>query len=120
MSLFRRRGFARTCLLAASAAAMATLGQPIIRGALAFPPAAAQAPDLPKPFVSRALDATLLELTPATRATFGIKPGVRGVLVLSTEPRGIAAKNGILPGDVISEIRGRRVFQPIDVDTHVL
>ena len=120
MILFRGRGFARTCLLASSAAAMAALGQPIIRGAFAIPPAAAQAPDLPKPFVSRALDATLLELTPATRATFAIKPGVQGVLVLSTEPHGIAAKNGILPGDVITDIRGRRVFQPIDVDTHVL
>lgn len=120
MTINRGRGIARVLLATASAAALALGGVPGHHGAFAVPQAAAQGPSLPKPFVSRAVDATLLELTPAVRSTFGIRPNVQGVFVLSTDPTGIAAQNGIVPGDVITDIRGRRVSRPIDVDTHVL
>jgi len=106
MHHIRPRDTARTFLLTVSAAALVTLGQPAIKGAFSIPPALAQGQMLPKPFVSRAVDATLMELTPAVRSTFGISPSVRGVFVLSTDPTGIAAQNGILPGDVITDSRG--------------
>jgi hypothetical protein len=123
MNIFRGRVSARTFLLSASAVALAAYGQPIIQGAFAIPDAAAQGAkqgNLPKPYVSRAVDATLMELTPAARSQFGIKPNVKGVLVISTQPGGIAAQNNIRAGDVITDIRGRRVDTPLDVDTHVL
>ncbi|MFZ5701194.1 MAG: hypothetical protein ACOY4P_07560, partial [Pseudomonadota bacterium] len=113
------RGFSRKTLLCGVGLAVLALGAPVISVAAA-PPAAAQAAKLPKPYVSRAIDATLMELTPAVRSQFGIKPRVKGVLVISTDPRGIAAKNKIVPGDIITDVRGKRVLKPIDVDTHVL
>ncbi|MFM7348053.1 MAG: PDZ domain-containing protein [Erythrobacter sp.] len=124
MNIFKGRGLARTFLLTASTAALAVGGLPGNLGFLTVPQAAAQgakqASNLPKPYVSRAVDAALMELTPAVRSQFGIKPNVKGVLVISTQPGGIAAQNGIRPGDVITDIRGRRVDTPLDVDTHVL
>ncbi|ESZ89108.1 MAG: ATPase AAA [Blastomonas sp. CACIA14H2] len=113
------RACARTSLLSGAALAAVALGVPMASVALA-PTAAAQAAKLPKPYVSRAIDATLMELTPAVRSQFGIKPRVNGVLVISTDPKGIAAKNKIVPGDIITDVRGKRVLKPIDVDTHVL
>ncbi|MFZ5666327.1 MAG: hypothetical protein ACOY7L_14020, partial [Pseudomonadota bacterium] len=113
------RGFSRKTLLCGVGLAVLALGAPVISVAAA-PPAAAQAAKLPKPYVSRAIDATLMELTPAVRSQFGIKPRVNGVLVISTDPKGIAAKNKIVPGDIITDVRGKRVLKPIDVDTHVL
>jgi hypothetical protein len=120
MTIFPGQISARTFLLSASAVALATCGLPVIEGTLWVPEAAAQGTKLPKPYVSRAVDATLMELTPAARSQFGIKPNVKGVLVISTQPGGIAAQNNILPGDIITDIRGRRVDTPLDVDTHVL
>lgn len=119
MFKFVSRAFARTSLLSGVALAVVAVGVPMASVATA-PAAAAQAARLPKPYVSRAIDATLLELTPAVRSQFGIKPRVNGVLVISTDPKGIAAKNKIVPGDVITDVRGKRVLKPIDVDTHVL
>lgn len=113
------RGFSRKTLLASVGLAVLALGAPMASIALA-PPAAAQSAKLPKPYVSRAIDATLMELTPAVRSQFGIKPKVNGVLVISTDPKGVAAKNKIVPGDIITDVRGKRVLKPIDVDTHVL
>lgn len=113
------RAFARSSLLSGAALAVVALGVPMASVATA-PTAAAQAAKLPKPYVSRAIDATLMELTPAVRSQFGIKPKVNGVLVISTDPKGIAAKNKIVPGDIITDVRGKRVLKPIDVDTHVL
>lgn len=113
------RAFARSSLLSGAALAAVALGVPMASVATA-PTAAAQAAKLPKPYVSRAIDATLMELTPAVRSQFGIKPKVNGVLVISTDPKGIAAKNKIVPGDIITDVRGKRVLKPIDVDTHVL
>ncbi|MCX9146990.1 PDZ domain-containing protein [Erythrobacter sp. WG] len=122
MKIVSGRRLPRALVVSASAIALGAFGPAILEGTFGVPQAAAQgaAASLPKPYVSRAVDATLMELTPAVRSQFGIKPNVRGVLVLSTDPTGIAAKNNILPGDVITDIRGRPVAKPIDVDTHVL
>ena len=71
---------------------------------------------LPAPFLSRALDAVLLPIDDTVRTSFQLYPSDEGVLVLSVMPGGTAARNGILPGDVIYQIRGRRISRPVDVD----
>ena len=107
-------------MLAYIGIAASVLAVPMVAGIVAAPAAMAQSAKLPKPYVSRAIDATLMEITPQVRSTFGIKPNVNGVLVVSTDPRGVAAQNKIVPGDIITDVRGRRVKKPIDVDTYVL
>jgi len=74
---------------------------------------------LPAPYVSRALDAVLLPIDAGVRSAFALGASDSGVLVLATEPGGIADANGVLPGDVLSVIGGRKVRKPIDVDTIV-
>ncbi|HEV7251548.1 MAG TPA: PDZ domain-containing protein [Mesorhizobium sp.] len=73
---------------------------------------------LPAPSVSRALDAILLPINDAVATAF--KLNVReGLLVLATEPGGVADKQGIEPGDVLVEVGGRKVTRPVDVDVIV-
>ncbi|MGD9913456.1 MAG: hypothetical protein AB7S80_05180 [Rhizobiaceae bacterium] len=71
---------------------------------------------LPAPYVSRALDAVLLPINNQVRKAFKLKKRDKGVLVLSVEPKGVAARRGIRPGDVLSSIKGRKIKRPIDVD----
>lgn len=111
---------AKTWLLASAASALIAIGTPSVDGGLYGSPAAAQSAPLPKPYISRAIDATLMDITPEVRRTFELKPNVTGVLVLAADPNGIAAQNNILPGDIITDVRGKRVSKPIDVDTYVL
>ena len=42
-----------------------------------------------------------------------------GALVLATEPGGTAAMAGILPGDVISDVRGTRIKDLVQLDSVV-
>lgn len=77
---------------------------------------AAAPKDMPAPYVSRAFDAVLLPINAAVRDAFAIDAKVDGVLVLATEPGGIADSQGVEPGDVISEIKGHKVLDPIDLD----
>ena len=42
-----------------------------------------------------------------------------GALVLATEPGGTADMAGILPGDVISDVRGTRIKEPVQPDSVV-
>jgi hypothetical protein len=86
---------------------------------IALPTPAHAASNLPAPFVSRALDAVLLPVTPAVRSEFDLGRSEQGVLVLSTQPNGVAAKSGIRTGDVLSSVNGRRVTSPKDLDTAV-
>jgi hypothetical protein len=86
--------------------------------ALAATPALADV-TLPAPYVSRALDAVLLPIDAGVRDAFALSASDSGVLVLATEPGGVADANGILPGDVLSVIGGRKISKPIDVDTIV-
>ena len=74
---------------------------------------------LPAPYVSRALDAVLLPIDENVRKLFKLDPKDMGVLVLAVEPEGVAASKGIVAGDVISQIKGKKIVNPIDVDTVV-
>lgn len=93
-----------------------------IASPLAIYPAAAATPPadgLPKPSISKALDALLLPVNKAVVKKFKLAKGEHGVLVLSVKPGGIADKQGIKPGDVLSEVHGHKVHKPVDVDVAV-
>ena len=76
--------------------------------------------DLPPPAVSRALDAILLPITPAVAKEFKLGKGnKKGLLVLAVQPGGVADKQGIKAGDVLTEVLGHKVKKPIDVDVAV-
>ena len=72
--------------------------------------------NLPAPYVSRALDAVLLPIDTDVRSAFDLAADDAGVLVLATEPDGVADANGVVPGDVIQMIGGQKVVNPIEVD----
>jgi predicted metalloprotease with PDZ domain len=74
---------------------------------------------LPAPQISRALDAVLLPITKPVIKKFKLAKGEHGVFVLSVKPGGVADKQGIKPGDIISEIHGHKVHKPVDVDAAV-
>lgn len=74
---------------------------------------------LPAPYVSRALDAVLMPIDGKVRRAFNLSPKADGVYVVSVQPGGVAAKNDIRPGDVISRVKGKDVVKPIDLDTAV-
>lgn len=72
---------------------------------------------LPKPYVSRALKAVLMPVTKAVAKKFKLAKGAKGVMIVSVKPGGLAKQAGLKPGDVISDILGRPVRKPSDVDT---
>jgi serine protease Do len=57
-----------------------------------------------------------LALAPASRVAGA---GSEGVAVVSVDPEGTAAENGIQPGDVILEVGGKRVSTPREVSSDV-
>jgi flagellar biosynthesis GTPase FlhF len=71
---------------------------------------------LPAPYVSRALDAVLLPTDAQVHTAFELTSDDKGVLVLATEPGGVADAYGIIPGDVLEMVGGQRVSSPIEVD----
>ncbi|WP_435655887.1 hypothetical protein [Brucella pituitosa] len=75
--------------------------------------------DLPPPYVSKALGAVLVPINHETRHRYQIPPKLRGVYVLAVSPHGVAAKQGIRPGDVLATVRSRPIVVPIDVDRFV-
>jgi hypothetical protein len=76
-------------------------------------------PSMPAPSISKALDALILPLNRAVAKTFKIDKKEHGVLIVSVKPGGVADKQGIKAGDVISEFRGHKVRKPIDIDVGV-
>ena len=100
------KSVAVAALLAAAPAAMGTL----------VPVAAEARTTLPAPYVSRALDAVLLPVDGTVTAAFGLPAGTRGVLVLATQPGGLADSAGVLPGDVLDYVRGTPILTPADLD----
>jgi hypothetical protein len=74
---------------------------------------------LPAPYISRALDAVLIPINADVIDMFALYPEDTGVLVLAVQDGGIAAANGIEPGDVISLVSGHAIYEPIDLDTLV-
>lgn len=81
--------------------------------------AAPPAHGLPSPQISKALDALLLPVNKAVIKKFKLAKGEHGVLVLSVKKGGVADKQGIKPGDVLSEVHGHKVHKPVDVDVAV-
>ena len=79
----------------------------------------AQATNLPKPYVSRALKATVMPINDAVRAQFKLAPTATGLIVVSTQPGGIADQSKIKPGDILSKIKGRPIVNPVDIDATV-
>lgn len=89
---------------------------------------------LPAPYVSKALGAVLIEVTPEVRKAFNLKKKKQGVLILSVQPGGVAAKQGLKPGDVIDNLKkggkggtkasdkskGKKVRKPQDLDAILL
>jgi hypothetical protein len=71
---------------------------------------------LPEPYVSRAFDAVLLPIDSTVRTVFALNAADQGVLVLAVQPGGVADSQGIEPGDVLYEIRGHKVVNPIELD----
>lgn len=71
---------------------------------------------LPAPYVSRALDAVLLPIDDTVRSVFALAADDQGVLVLATEPGGVADSQGVVPGDVIYQVHGHKIVEPIDLD----
>lgn len=89
---------------------------------------------LPAPYVSKALGAVLIQITPEVRKAFNLKKKKQGVLILSVQPGGVAAKQGLKPGDVIDNVKkggkggtkasdktkGKKVRKPQDLDAILL
>lgn len=80
---------------------------------------AAPTSSLPAPYVSRALDAVLIPIDAGVRKEFELGPKQRGVLVLAVQPDGVAARSGIEAGDVIAEVKGKKIKEPIELETVV-
>lgn len=72
--------------------------------------------DLPPPYVSRALDAILIEVNDVVRTRFHIDPAAHGAMVVSVAPGGTADKLHIRAGDVIGQLYGSAIEDPIMVD----
>lgn len=81
--------------------------------------AEAAVPKLPAPSVSRALDAVVIPIDDGVRQAFRLTGKDKGVLVLAVSPKGLAAKNGLKPGDVLRSVKGYAIRKPADVDSVV-
>lgn len=99
-----------------SLALAVALSAPLAGAALLAPTAAVAQATLPAPYVSRALQAVLMPVDDSVVAAFGLEAGSTGVLVVATDPSGLAASAGIEPGDVIDYIRGEAVLTPAELD----
>jgi hypothetical protein len=71
---------------------------------------------LPEPYMSKALEALVMPVDPSVRSLFKLGPKETGMLVLAVKPRGTAARQGILPGDVIGHVKGRGIKKPSELD----
>jgi len=53
--------------------------------------------------------ATVVNLSPATAADLGVDAFARGVLITAVDGRGLAARAGLRPGDLVRQVNGRTV-----------
>jgi len=60
--------------------------------------------------------ARVVTLTPATAEEAGLDPFAAGVFIQALDRRGIAARAGFQPGDIISAVNGRPVREADDLD----
>jgi len=79
---------------------------------------AASLPQLPKPYISRALHAVVLPIDDSVRKAFNLNPkdSDHGVVIVSVEPNGFAAKQGLVPGDVVGRVHGKKFRTPVELD----
>lgn len=63
-----------------------------------------------------AIGARLVELDSELKERYELEEDLEGVLVLGVERGGMAARNGLLRGDVITSVNNRRVTTPEDVE----
>ncbi|WP_159082395.1 PDZ domain-containing protein [Paragemmobacter aquarius] len=105
----------KTTFLKMAALAL-TVTVPAAGYVLLAPVPALAAGTLPAPSVSRALDAVLMPVDASVVSAFGLAAGSTGVLVLATEPDGLADAAGIEPGDVIDFVKGEAILSPADLD----
>jgi len=73
-----------------------------------------------KPEMDELLGAEMATLTESNRQKFRIAEDVEGVLVVSVERRGAAAKNNLRPGDVIVQFGSDKNIQSPEQVTKVL
>ncbi len=73
-----------------------------------------------KPKMNKLLGAEMAKLTESNRERYRVGDDVDGVLITSVEPRGLAAKNGLRPGDVIVQLGGDKNIQDPKQVTKVL
>jgi len=73
-----------------------------------------------EPKMNKLLGAEMAELNDSNRARYRVRDDVNGVLLTSIEPRGLAAKNGLRPGDVIVQFGGDKDIQDPNQVTKVL
>lgn len=112
-----RRNIAKVAVFAARVIATGTKAAVIAGVAVPHTATIAYAKyDLPAPYVSRALGAVLIPINHASRHRYQIPPNLRGVYVLAVSPHGVAAKQGIRPGDVLATVRSQPILVPADVD----
>lgn len=112
-----RRNFVMAIAVAAKVAATAGKMAAIISLTIPHTATIAYAKyDLPPPYVSRALGAVLIPINHASRHRYQIPPRLHGVYVLAVSPNGVAARQGIRPGDVLATVRSHPIMVPADVD----
>src|SRR5690606_38871799 len=112
----------RMRIVLAVARSLASVSKLAVIASLSIPPTVTVAYsryDLPRPYVSRALDAVLVPINNASRLRYNIPRSMHGVYVLAVDPHGIAAHQGIRPGDVLSTVRDHPIYLPADVDSLV-
>lgn len=74
---------------------------------------------MPEPYVSQSLDAVLMPVTKEVRAKFKLGKKAAGAVVVSVQPGGVGELYGFEPGDVISQVGGKVIRRPVDIDTMV-
>lgn len=74
---------------------------------------------LPDPYVSPALDAVLMPITPAVKQQFKLPRSATGVVVASVQPGGVGELYGFEPGEVISRVDNKLIRRPVDLDSIV-
>lgn len=95
-------------------------GAAAVAGALsALPNPALAKGGLPDPYVSPALDAVLMPITPAVKQQFNLPKAATGVVVASVQPGGVGELYGFEPGEVISRIDNKLIRRPVDLDSIV-
>ncbi len=105
---FRHLGLRQALVTAMTTAAFAAFAAPVLAQGR-----------LPEPYVSPALDAVLMPITPAVKQQFKLPKAATGVVVASVQPGGVGELYGFEPGEVISRVDNKLIRRPVDLDSIV-